>query len=124
MSTNFAEHSELKKGPSVGTVVWGAVVVAIAGLLVVSRLGWFTIDLGVASVALLLLAGLGLVVGGGLAAARSRKAAGADPAAEASALPEAGGPGSNDHAGTDSSAGGPPHRNPYDAHGPYEGPSL
>lgn len=60
-------------GPSVGTIVWGAIVIAIAGLLTSSRLGWFTIDPGMAAVALLLLAGVGLVIGGSLAAARSRK---------------------------------------------------
>jgi hypothetical protein len=57
----------------VGTIVWGAIVIAIAGLLTSSRLGWFTIDPGMAAVALLLLAGVGLVIGGSLAAARSRK---------------------------------------------------
>jgi hypothetical protein len=60
-------------GPSVGTIVWGAIVIAIAGLLTSSRLGWFTIDPGMAAVALLLLAGVGLVIGGSLAAVRSRK---------------------------------------------------
>ena len=73
MSTSIGQQGN-KQGPRVGTIVWGAVVVAIAGLLVASRLGWFTVDPSVAAVAILILAGLGLVVGGGLAAARSRRA--------------------------------------------------
>ncbi|WP_138442197.1 hypothetical protein [Sinomonas susongensis] len=74
MSTNEIGQRGNRQGPRVGTIVWGAVVVVIAGLLVSSRLGWFTVDPGLAAVALLILAGLGLVVGGGLAAARSRRA--------------------------------------------------
>ena len=70
MSTNAEDGT---RGPSVGTIVWGAIVIAIAGLLASSRLGWFTVDPGAAAVALLLIAGLSLVVGGGIAAARSRK---------------------------------------------------
>ena len=120
MSANASEQSEYKHGPSVGTVVWGAVVVAIAGLLVSSRLGWFTVDLGVAAVSLLLLAGLGLVVGGTLAASRSRKridAATSDPGLDP------GDTSSSESAG-DAGPTDPPKRSPYDAPGPYDGPSL
>lgn len=96
-----------KHGPSVGTIVWGAVVVAIAGLLVSSRLGWFTVDPGVAAVALLILAGLGLVVGGGLAAARSRRALdGGEPRQE----PQAQRPSPYETR---------PHESPYQGPGPY-----
>jgi hypothetical protein len=77
MSTNETGYGkavgETAHGPSVGTIVWGAIVIAIAGLLASSRLGWFTIDPGVAAVVVLLIAGVGLVIGGSLAAARSRK---------------------------------------------------
>ena len=123
MSTNLSEHSEFKQGPSVGTIVWGAVVVAIAGLLVASRLGWFTVDLGVAAVSLLLLAGLGLVVGGGLAASRSRRRIDAARAADPDGN-EPGGAHSPETPGTDPAPTDPPKRSPYDAQGPYDGPSL
>lgn len=73
MSSTFGARGEPEQGPSLGTVVWGAVVVAAAALIVASRLGWFTVDPGVAAVALLLLAGLGLVVGGVVAGARNRR---------------------------------------------------
>lgn len=123
MSTNFHAQQETKQGPSVGTIVWGAVVVAIAGLLVASRLGWFTVDAGVAAVGLLLLAGLGLVVGGSLAASRSRKRLdGAASTGERSAH-EPGTAPSSDVPSTDPTTGQPP-RNPYEAPGPYEGPTL
>ncbi|WP_136610777.1 hypothetical protein [Sinomonas albida] len=122
MSANASEQSEFKHGPSVGTVVWGAVVVAIAGLLVSSRLGWFTVDLGVAAVSLLLLAGLGLVVGGTLAASRSRKRI--DAAATGDAGGQEPGDTSSSEAAGDASPTDPPKRSPYDAPGPYDGPSL
>lgn len=102
MSINDIGQQGNKQGPRVGTIVWGAVVVAIAGLLVSSRLGWFAIDPGVAAVALLILAGLGLVVGGGLAAARSRRAVDGGEA-----------PGPDPEA---------PRRSPYETR-PYEEPS-
>lgn len=120
MSANASEQSEYKHGPSVGTVVWGAVVVAIAGLLVSSRLGWFTVDLGVAAVSLLLLAGLGLVIGGTLAASRSRKRIDAAAASDPGGLE----PGDTNEAAGDAGPTDPPKRSPYDAPGPYDGPSL
>lgn len=121
MSANLSEHSEFKQGPSVGTIVWGAVVVAVAGLLVASRLGWFTVDLGVAAVSLLLLAGLGLVVGGSLAATRSRRRIDSAKAADGD---ESGGSHSAEAFGTAPESTDPPKRSPYDAQGPYDGPSL
>ncbi|MEA5453507.1 hypothetical protein SPF06_02110 [Sinomonas sp. JGH33] len=71
---SIPEQQDFQRGPSVGTMVWGVVIVAIAGLLLASRLGWFSVDPAVASVSILVIAGVGLVVGGTLAAARGRKA--------------------------------------------------
>ncbi|AMM33720.1 hypothetical protein SA2016_3055 [Sinomonas atrocyanea] len=80
MSTDFgaqgAREGAPERGPSVSTIVWGAVVVAAAALLVASRLGWFTVDPGVVTVALLLVAGVGLVIGGVVAASRNRRGSG------------------------------------------------
>lgn len=59
-------------GPSVGTIVWGAVVIVVGALMLANRLGWFSIDPGYAAAAVLLLAGLGLVLGGVLASRRRR----------------------------------------------------
>ncbi|MGY3564658.1 hypothetical protein [Sinomonas sp. RB5] len=59
-------------GPAVGTIVWGAVVIVLGALMFANRLGWLTVDPGYAAAGVLLLAGLGLVVGGLLAARRRR----------------------------------------------------
>lgn len=60
-------------GPSIGTIVWGAVVIVVGALMLANRLGWFSIDPGYAAAGILLLAGLGLVIGG-IAASRRRRA--------------------------------------------------
>ena len=72
MSTQPSTEHEYRQGPSLGTVIWGAVVVALAALIVAGRLGWFAVDPGMVAVVLLLVGGLGLVVGAG-AAARGRR---------------------------------------------------
>ncbi|WP_369045100.1 hypothetical protein [Sinomonas sp. P10A9] len=76
MSTNFKAQHEYPRGPSVGTIVWGAVLVVTAALIIAGRVGWLSVDPGVAAVVLLLIAGLGLVVGGALAGARRRRTVG------------------------------------------------
>ncbi|WP_433874586.1 hypothetical protein [Sinomonas atrocyanea] len=73
MSTQPSTEREYRQGPSLGTVIWGAVVVALAALIVAGRLGWFAVDPGMVAVVLLLVGGLGLVVGGAVAAARGRR---------------------------------------------------
>ncbi|MDQ4501799.1 hypothetical protein [Sinomonas sp. ASV322] len=107
-------EQDATRGPSVGTMVWGVVVVAIAGLLLASRLGWFAVDPGVAAVSLLVIAGVGLVVGGTLAGARRRKAV--DGAAYPGALGSPGdhSPSSADPAGDDT-GGEAPRSNPYES---------
>ena len=64
-----------KQGPAVGTIVWGAVVMAIGALILADRLGWLHVEPGYAAAGVMLLAGLGLVVGGLLAAGRRRRTA-------------------------------------------------
>lgn len=71
-------------GPSVGTIVWGAVVIVVGALMLANRLGWFSIDPGYAAAGVLLLAGLGLVIGG-IAASRRRRAVADDGAPVAAA---------------------------------------
>ena len=58
-------------GPSIGTIVWGAVVIVVGALMLANRLGWFSIDPGYAAAGILLVAGLALVIGG-IAASRRR----------------------------------------------------
>ncbi|WP_430296444.1 hypothetical protein [Sinomonas sp. B1-1] len=81
-----------KQGPAVGTIVWGAVVIAVGALMLANRLGWLTVDPGFAAAGVLLLAGLGLVIGGLLASRRRQGTAddaGTSPAGE---HPSEGGP--------------------------------
>jgi hypothetical protein len=82
---------EEKQGPAVGTIVWGAVVIAVGALMLANRLGWLTVDPGFAAAGVLLLAGLGLVIGGLLASRRKRGPA--DDAGTASAGGQAAGDG-------------------------------
>ena len=67
-----------KQGPAVGTIVWGAVVMAVGALILADRLGWLNVEPGYAAAGVMLLAGLGLVVGGLLAAGRRRRATAVD----------------------------------------------
>jgi hypothetical protein len=78
MSSRLPEQSEYPQGPSVGTIVWGAILAVLAALLAVGRLGWIVIDPRYTVVTLLVLAGLGLLVGGGLASIRGRRPYGED----------------------------------------------
>lgn len=78
MSTNTpgpqdALRTSSPAGPSLATVIWGAIVVVLAVLLIGGRFGWFSIvEPRIAGVALLVLAGLALIVGGVLASMRRR----------------------------------------------------
>ncbi|GAB4099366.1 hypothetical protein [Sinomonas halotolerans] len=55
-----------------GTVVWGAVIVALAALLLVADAGWLVVDPRTAAITFLVVLGVGLMVGGGLASLRRR----------------------------------------------------
>ena len=74
MSTDLPREPRIESGPSVGTIVWGVIVVALAGIIAGTRFNWFTIDPQVAAITLLVLAGLALIAGGSLAALRGRRA--------------------------------------------------
>ncbi|MDQ0258811.1 hypothetical protein [Sinomonas atrocyanea] len=104
MSTQQQSRPEVS-GPAVGTIVWGAVVIVMGALMFANRLGWLTIDPGYAAAGVLLLAGLGLVVGGVLAARRRR------------ALPDDDAAGTPSDAGTSQPAAGP-GPSPYETLGP------
>ncbi|MEA5453503.1 hypothetical protein SPF06_02090 [Sinomonas sp. JGH33] len=73
MSTGLPQEPGTELGPSMGTVVWGVIVVALAGIIGASRFGWFTVAPEFALVALLVVAGIGLVGGGILASLRGRR---------------------------------------------------
>lgn len=73
MSTNFSPSPRADEGPSTGTVVWGGIVIAVGVLILGTRyLGWFSLDPRFAFVTVLVVLGVGLVVGGALAAAGRR----------------------------------------------------
>ncbi|WP_369045097.1 hypothetical protein [Sinomonas sp. P10A9] len=105
-------------GPSIGTIVWGAVVIVVGAFMLANRLGWFSIDPGYAAAGILLVAGLALVVGG-IAASRRRHVLTHDGAAATSGGDLTGAPTTADaYAETrrpspyDSSAGQTGTRNP------------
>ncbi|WP_077490615.1 hypothetical protein [Sinomonas mesophila] len=75
MSTQDYGPVAEKQGPAVGTIVWGAVVMAVGALILADRLGWLHVEPGYAAAGVMLLAGLGLVVGGLIAAGRRRRSA-------------------------------------------------
>ncbi|GAB3281734.1 hypothetical protein GCM10027449_23070 [Sinomonas notoginsengisoli] len=74
MSTKQDFRTEAS-GPSIGTIVWGAVVIVVGALMLANRLGWLSVDPGYAAAGILLLAGLGLVIGGIAASLRRRELA-------------------------------------------------
>jgi hypothetical protein len=59
-------------GPRVGTVVWGLVIVALAALIIISKLGLVALNGNYVLIGLMIGAGAALVIGG-LVSARSRK---------------------------------------------------
>ena len=63
----------------IGTVVWGLIVIALAVLIVISTLGWVTLNGTYVLIGLMIGAGAALVVGG-LLAARKGSAKSKNPA--------------------------------------------
>ncbi|MHC6221901.1 hypothetical protein [Arthrobacter sp. MMS24-S77] len=63
----------------VGTVVWGLIVVALASLIIISKLGLVALNGNYVLIGLMIGAGAALVIGG-LLSARSRKANGSGAA--------------------------------------------
>ncbi|WP_115790312.1 hypothetical protein [Arthrobacter silvisoli] len=61
----------LEPGPRVGTVVWGLVIVALAALIIVSKLGLIALNGDYVLIGLMIGAGAALIIGG-LVSARSR----------------------------------------------------
>lgn len=64
----------------VGTVVWGLIVLALAGLIIVSKLGLVALNGNYVLIGLMIGAGAALVIGG-LLSARSRKGNGSGSSA-------------------------------------------
>ncbi|MDQ0030946.1 hypothetical protein [Arthrobacter bambusae] len=62
----------------VGTVVWGLIVLALAALIIISKLGLVALNGNYVLIGLMIGAGAALVVGG-LVSARSRKGSGPGP---------------------------------------------
>ncbi|WP_437771069.1 hypothetical protein [Arthrobacter sp. KNU40] len=62
----------------VGTVVWGLIVVALAALIIISKLGLVALNGNYVLIGLMIGAGAALVIGG-LMSARSRKGSGSGP---------------------------------------------
>ncbi len=76
MSTS--QKSAAPRRMRTGTVVWGAVILLVAALILVSLLTGFRFDLGVVFLGLLIGAGLALVLGG-ISSMTRRQSAAADP---------------------------------------------
>lgn len=62
----------------VGTVVWGLIVLALAALIIISKLGLVALNGNYVLIGLMIGAGAALVIGG-LVSARSRKGTGPGP---------------------------------------------
>ncbi|WP_159617684.1 hypothetical protein [Arthrobacter zhaoguopingii] len=73
------EKSAAPRRVRTGTVVWGAVILAVAALILVSLLTGIRFDLGIVLLGLLIGAGIALVVGGISSMTRRSSAAGDDP---------------------------------------------
>jgi hypothetical protein len=68
---NTSTETEQPGGARVGTVVWGLVVVALAALIIISKLGVVVLDGTYVLIGLMIGAGAALIIGG-LVSARSR----------------------------------------------------
>ncbi|MFF2843517.1 hypothetical protein [Paenarthrobacter sp. NPDC057981] len=77
-----AEHAEEDdpRQARIGTVVWGLIVVALAALIIISTLGWVTLNGTYVLIGLMIGAGAALVVGG-LLSTRKRSTKSKNPAA-------------------------------------------
>ncbi|WP_051422908.1 hypothetical protein [Arthrobacter sp. MA-N2] len=62
----------------VGTVVWGLIILALAALIIISKLGLVALNSNYVLIGLMIGAGAALVIGG-LMSARSRKGSGSAP---------------------------------------------
>ncbi|MHA7261989.1 hypothetical protein ACX80W_02175 [Arthrobacter sp. TMN-37] len=80
MSTS--EKSAASRRVRTGTVVWGAVILVVAALILTSLLTGIRFDLGIVLLGLLIGAGIALVVGGISSMMRRPSAAGSDPDAD------------------------------------------
>ena len=78
MSTS--EKSAAPRRVRTGTIVWGAVVLVVAALILVSLLTGIRFDLGIVFLGLLIGAGLALVLGGISSMTRRQSAAGSGTA--------------------------------------------
>ena len=72
-----AGGTQQEQGPRVGTVVWGLVVVALAALIVISKLGLVVLNANYVLIGLMIGAGAALIVGG-LISDRSRNSTAKD----------------------------------------------
>ncbi|WAH96061.1 hypothetical protein [Arthrobacter sp. MMS18-M83] len=69
-------------GARVGTVVWGLIVLALAALIIISKLGLVALNGNYVLIGLMIGAGAALVIGG-ILSARSRKGNGSGPGSRA-----------------------------------------
>jgi hypothetical protein len=76
------EKSAAPRRVRTGTVVWGAVILVVAALILVSLLTGFRFDLGIVFLGLLIGAGLALVLGGISSMNRRQSTAASDPDGE------------------------------------------
>ncbi|TVU65577.1 hypothetical protein FQP90_05095 [Paenarthrobacter nitroguajacolicus] len=67
------EDDDQPREARIGTVVWGLIVMALAALIVVSTLGWVTLNGTYVLIGLMIGAGAALVVGGLLSARKGSK---------------------------------------------------
>lgn len=65
------ENAPAREGARVGTVVWGLIVLALAALIIISRLGLVVLNGTYVLIGLMIGAGAALVIGG-LVSARKR----------------------------------------------------
>ncbi|MET4540992.1 hypothetical protein ABIE37_002782 [Arthrobacter bambusae] len=68
-----ADDDDEPRQARIGTVVWGLIVIALAALIVISTLGWVTLNGTYVLIGLMIGAGAALVVGGLLSARKGSK---------------------------------------------------
>ncbi|MFJ3956122.1 hypothetical protein [Arthrobacter sp. NPDC090010] len=68
------QFAQFTQGARVGTVVWGLLIIVLAGLIIVSRLGLVVLEGSYVLIGVMLGAGAALVIGGLLSAASRRRA--------------------------------------------------